>query len=273
MFEHPGEFVTFRPAPFLPGVELYTARLIEHAFSAHVHEGFSVGVIASGVERFKYRGSGHIADPATLVLLNPDEPHTGEAASEGGWRYHMVYLQPAAMSAIAGPQVYFPQATIKDAALAQALSSAFIRMWQADEPLAAQTALTDAILGIAERHGRHARRVADPAALRFDRVVDYIEAHLDHALDLEQLAAIAGLSMHHFARAFANHFHLSPHRYVQARRVLRAKQLLAGAQRPLDVALDAGFTDQSHLTRWFRQAYGVTPAEYQAQIGTRPARR
>ena len=46
-----------------------------------------------------------------------------------------------------------------------------------------------------ERHGRHARRVADPAALRFDRVVDYIEAHLDHALDLEQLAAIAGLSM------------------------------------------------------------------------------
>ncbi|MBT0960908.1 AraC family transcriptional regulator [Denitromonas iodatirespirans] len=270
MFDHPGEFVTFRPAPFLPGVELYNARLIEHAFSAHVHEGFSVGVIASGVERFHYRGSGHIADPATLVLLNPDEPHTGEAADEGGWHYHMVYLQPAAMSAIAGPQVYFPQAAVKDAALSQMLAIAFRRMWQADEPIAAQTALTDAIATIAERHGRHARPASDVAMQRFDRVVDYIEAHLDQALDLERLAAVAGLSMHHFARAFAAHFHLSPHRYVQARRVLRAKQGLAGAQRPLAVALDAGFTDQSHLTRWFRQAYGVTPAEYQQQIGTRP---
>ena len=129
-----------------------------------------------------------------------------------------------------------PGGALQALAMAQASSSAVIRMGQAGAPLAAQTALTDAILGIAERHGRHARRVADPAALRFDRVVDYIEAHLDQALDLEQLALIAGLSMHHFARAFARHFHLSPHRYVQARRVLRAKQLLAGAQRPLDVA-------------------------------------
>jgi AraC-like DNA-binding protein len=273
MFEHPAEYVTFRPAPFLPGVELYTARLVEHAFSAHVHEGYSIGVIASGVERFRYRGATHLADPATLVLLNPDEPHTGEAAIEGGWRYHLVYLQPAAMAALAGPDIWFPRPTVKDATAAQALASAFTRMWQAREPIAAQSALTEAVTAIARRHGRHARPERALAAARFEPVVDYIEAHLEQPIDLARLAAVAGMSMHHFARAFAAQFHLSPHRYVQARRVLRAKQLLCGAARPTDVALEAGFTDQSHLTRWFRQAYGVTPAQYQAQIGTRPPRR
>ena len=53
MFQHPSEFVTFKASPHLPGVELYSARLVNHSFAPHVHDGYSLGAIEAGVERFR----------------------------------------------------------------------------------------------------------------------------------------------------------------------------------------------------------------------------
>ncbi|MFN3986623.1 MAG: AraC family ligand binding domain-containing protein [Rhodocyclaceae bacterium] len=268
MFKHPNEFVRFATVPDLPGVELYSARLVDHAFSPHVHETWSIGVIEAGVERFRYRGGAHLADAGTLVFLNPDEPHTGEAGATGGWRYRMLYLDANAFSPLLGRSAYFPVPTVRDPQAARRLATALTRIEQADEPLAAQQALLDLIDDVVVRHAQacEVRAPADGRA-RFRQLLEYIEAHLDQPLDLGRLAGLSGLSMHHFARSFAAAMHLSPHRYVQARRLLRAKHLLAARRPASEVAAEVGLTDQSHLTRWFRQTYGVTPAQYQAQLG------
>ena len=103
------------------------------------------------------------------------------------------------------------------------------------------------------------------------RVLDYIEGNLDQNIGIDALAAEAGLSMFHFVRAFSAAFHVTPHQYLQARRAAHAKSLLAQRVTPSEAAAAAGLTDQSHLNRWFKRTYGVTPAQYQQQIGTRPA--
>jgi AraC-like DNA-binding protein len=100
-----------------------------------------------------------------------------------------------------------------------------------------------------------------PGALR--RVRMYIEEHLVERIRLADLAAVAGLSVYHFAREFKRTVGLSPHSYVTRRRVEGAQEMLASTDRPLsDVALACGFFDQSHLARHFREFAGVTPAEY-----------
>jgi AraC-like DNA-binding protein len=104
-----------------------------------------------------------------------------------------------------------------------------------------------------------------------NRVLDCIESQLDQTLGVETLAAEAGLSVFHFVRTFSGMFHATPHQYLQARRAARAKSLLAQRATPSDTAAAVGLTDQSHLNRWFKRTYGVTPAQYQQQIGTRPA--
>jgi AraC family transcriptional regulator len=95
-------------------------------------------------------------------------------------------------------------------------------------------------------------------------VVAYIEEHLDAGPSLEQMAAVARVSVCHFARQFKAATGLPPHQYVVARRVERAKQLLqARAELPLaEVAARAGFSDQSQLTRHFKRIVGVTPGQF-----------
>ena len=104
-----------------------------------------------------------------------------------------------------------------------------------------------------------------PRALRSVR--EFIEAHLEETITIQSLAATAGLSMYHFARAFKQSEGVAPHHYLVRRRVRRAQNLLATTDLPLsEIALAAGFADQSHCARRFREHVGVTPSSYRWSV-------
>ena len=95
----------------------------------------------------------------------------------------------------------------------------------------------------------------------------YIEEHLHQDVSLFELAALAGLTRFHFARAFTAAVGQSPHRHVSARRLERAKELLSDADRALvDIALALRFSCQANFTRAFRRATGQTPAQYRRSL-------
>jgi AraC family transcriptional regulator len=105
------------------------------------------------------------------------------------------------------------------------------------------------------------------SAERLRRVREYIEAHLDDELSLTVLADIACLSPYHFSRSFKEAAGVGPQRYVIQRRLERAKTLLQQTHEPLaQIAQEAGFADQSHLTSIFRREIGVTPARFRAAL-------
>jgi AraC family transcriptional regulator len=105
---------------------------------------------------------------------------------------------------------------------------------------------------------------------RLSRVVDYIEANLEGDLTVDGMASIACLSRYHFSRAFRQTVGQSPHRYVSAKRLQRAKTLLREADRSLvDIALALSFSCQANFTRAFRQATGQTPGQYRRTLGSR----
>ena len=99
---------------------------------------------------------------------------------------------------------------------------------------------------------------------RLRAVVDYIEAHLDAGLTLEQLAEVARVSPFHFARQFKAATGLPPYQYVITRRVDRAKQLMyEGIDLSLaEVAAHVGFSDQSQFSHHFKRVLGVTPGQF-----------
>lgn len=105
----------------------------------------------------------------------------------------------------------------------------------------------------------------------FDRttithLVNYIDEHLRVTPSLASLAMLTGLSPSHFAKKFRHSTGLSPHRFVNRRRVARSLALLRGDSHSLaDVALELGFSSQSHFTRLFSLLSGMTPARYRKQ--------
>jgi AraC family transcriptional regulator len=111
------------------------------------------------------------------------------------------------------------------------------------------------------RRRPHLRGGLAPAALR--RVEVFVEANLEHSIRLHDLAARAGLSLHHFARAFRTSTGVTPREFVEQRRFERARSLIDEGQRSLaDIAVICGFGTQSRLTTVFRRRTGFTPAEF-----------
>jgi AraC-like DNA-binding protein len=105
-----------------------------------------------------------------------------------------------------------------------------------------------------------ARGGLSPAVTR--RVCDYIEGHLDEKIRLDGLAALAGLSTDHFARAFHQSLGLPPHKYLLRRRLEQVEHMLRETHAPLsEIALVTGFSDQSHLARHFRRWAGLSPRQ------------
>jgi AraC-like DNA-binding protein len=95
------------------------------------------------------------------------------------------------------------------------------------------------------------------------RTREYAQSHLNESIDLSMLAAVAGLSMHHFAREFKQSTGVTPHHYLIQKRIERAQQMLAQTDLSLaEIAYAVGFSDQGHLARHFRALLGTTPREF-----------
>lgn len=102
------------------------------------------------------------------------------------------------------------------------------------------------------------------SASRRARVVEYVDENLHLPVSLADLAGAASMSVFHFSRSFRKAVGLTPLQYLSHRRVVRAKRLLLrDADAPLaTVALEAGFSGQSHLSTVFKAATGLTPGAF-----------
>jgi AraC-like DNA-binding protein len=265
------ESATFWHARDLGDLELLRASYVTHSYSPHTHEGFALGVIEWGAERFSYRHDTHVAPQGAVVLINPGEVHTGAAAIPEGWRYRMIYpevgwLQRAA-SQLTGrerPIPYFADPVVFDSTLASALLKMHAALELSPDPLERELLLLGVLAAFVARHADtlHLSREVKPEPDLARRVRAYLEEHLAEPVSLAHLAADTRVSAYHLLRVFRMATGMPPHTYLTQMRVDRARRLLAQGLPPATVAPLVGFYDQSHLTRHFKRVVGVPPARY-----------
>jgi AraC family transcriptional regulator len=128
-------------------------------------------------------------------------------------------------------------------------------------------ALAVQMLGLAGDPPKPPARLS-PSQLK--RVLTHIDENLDQPLTLERLSRVAGVSSSHLRTWFKVAMGLTVHRYVQRRRVERARfLLLQGQLAASQVALEVGFAHQSHLARWMRRELGCTPRDLRRTVANR----
>ena len=250
----------------LPGVELFKARFTTYAFDRHFHEDWAVGVIEAGAQAFRHGGAEHVAPVGAMITVNPGEVHDGRSAGPGGYRYRMAYLDAEELARVLGRRPgHFAAPVTVDAAVAPLLDRALTLADAGDDPLAAQSLFTRAVAALFERHAAPGAPGPEPRP-DLSGVLELMAERAAEPLTLEDLAAHAGLSRAYFLRAFKRRTGLTPHAWLMARRLEIARRALARGRGIAQAAADCGFTDQAHLTRRFKAAYGLTPGRYRSEV-------
>jgi len=229
------------------------------------------------VQCFHTRRALQVSTPGKAFLLEPEEVHDGDSATAEGFTYAMLYLprewvtdglESLGRKPPPGGELRFASTLTGDPRLVRTIADAFQALHAREFRMARHEAL-DALLALLAGHVDARPGLPDcPRRARAAR--DCLRDHLREDLGLDDLARAAGTDRFSLTRLFRKHFGLPPHAYLVQLRLCAARDLLGRGASPADVAADVGFADQSHLGRWFRRAYGLTPARYRARCTSVP---
>jgi AraC-like DNA-binding protein len=275
MMEDKQEQAKFWIAQDVGGVQLLSATYIKHIFPRHFHSTYVINVQESGVEEFYCRGASRLSPTGSIVLINPQEVHTGRAATGEPWVYRAIYPHPALLREVASqfgnrsPAFpYFRSPVVFDQQLARALSRLHRILETSREKLERQTTFVMTLAQLIMRHAENSLTAIRPVgaesrAIKIAR--EYIDAHYTGNPSLKELAAVVGLNPFYLVRVFRKEVGMPPHEYLTQVRVERAKKLLCEGMPIAEVALETGFVDQSHLTKRFKRLVGFTPKQFAKQ--------
>ncbi|MBI3515265.1 MAG: AraC family transcriptional regulator [Proteobacteria bacterium] len=255
-----------RTAPAQPGIERLEAFFVGRGYDPHRHDTYAIGLTLDGVQSFDYRGMTEHSRPRHAVVLHPDERHDGRAGTAAGFRYRLAYVEPRLIQAALGGQRALPfvrTPVTRDARLIAALAPALDDLDAPLEDLQRDQIVFDVATALAALD-RSVERAAGGAvcwrALEAARA--FLDANLERAVRAAELEAITGVNRFALARHFRAGLGTSPYRYLVMRRLDRVRRLMRSDVPLAEVAAASGFADQSHMTRQFKRAYGMSPGRW-----------
>ncbi|MEV0025459.1 AraC family transcriptional regulator [Streptomyces atroolivaceus] len=256
----------------LPGLDLLRARYVRHTFPRHSHEGYVLATVTSGVEEVGLPEGSVQAGPGTVIMINPEVPHTARAGVPEGWAYATLYPSAQVINGIAadltGPRgtVGFTGTGVSDPHAAHLITGVH-RAAEEGNALAADSVLRILVARLLDRHGsvQPARAAHSAGARDAARARAVLEERMDRPPTLEALAAELGTSPFALLRAFKKQYGMPPHTWLTDARVRCARRMLDAGTAPAEAAAAVGFTDQPHLNRHFTRIVGVPPGAYRRE--------
>jgi AraC-like DNA-binding protein len=223
--------------------------------------GLAVGAVGYQLHR---KSCTRIVRPGELVVLDPEHPHSGTQTCDGPWRGRLLVLPAALLWSTLDEIPPLLRTTIDDPVIeASELSRRFLELHHASQAGASRLHRECALLALLDELTPNVsadrQLFGDPAVTT---AVEYLRDSFLQTVDLDTLAAIAGTTRFRLLRRFRAEIGVTPHQFLVSVRVAHARRLLAVGTPISEVAANAGFADQSHLTRQFRRRLGLTPGRY-----------
>ena len=253
------------------GVEVARIHRSEHVFPRHTHEYYAIGLMEDGACYGVDGGATSMCvESGQVMLIGPGQVHSGNPASEGPVSYRMLYVDPLWMRRAANEladtelaATEFPRMVARDRAMYAALHRAALIVEAGAEPLRKQSAMVGSFARLLRMWGKvrdASPRGPEHRAVRLVR--EYLAAHIQDKVTLDELAGHAGLSRYYLLRVFKRETGMTPHSFHVQMRLSHAKGLMLAGTPLSEVALATGFTDQSHFSNAFRHYMGATPGQY-----------
>ena len=256
------------------GLECFRAANMVHHFRRHSHEGYTIGVIEEGFGDNRYRGSVFHLAPGKIVVMNPDEVHTGNVVSERPWSYRMFYINQETfrhMLPEGSVLPFFKGLCFKNDYWFDKIRTLHCLLEIGTDTLEQQTRAIQVLSSFARAHGKTPdpdEPGKEPRAV--GRIKDFIDANFQQNVSIDDLVELTQLSRAYLIRSFQRSVGIPPYTYLIQALIKQAKKLLARRVPVAQVAYEMGFADQSHLTRLFKSITGITPKQF--AVGHYPSR-
>ncbi|MDI3399274.1 AraC family transcriptional regulator [Pseudomonas sp. V88_4] len=254
--------------PFIEARAIADGR--EVCYSRHSHAHFSIGAITAGRSTYVHEQSSFEVAAGTVVLMNPGDVHACNPIDDQPWSYLMLYVETPWLTDLQHQLGFsaelefrrFSDTHLNDARLFRDLNALYtVLVDDQQDVLRKQSAAVEFFSELQLRLNPIEQPIREPN-FKLERAADFIRQHCTDLLGLDDICAAAELSPSYLIRAFKQHFGMTPHAFLVNQRIQFARERLRRGQLIADVALEAGFADQAHFQRAFKQHLAATPGQY-----------
>ena len=248
----------FREIPGLEGVTALRHHGPPPTGTRHRHDSLCLGAVLAGERTVVVDNASHTAVAGEVLVLGPGLVHA--CADKGESRYVMVSVDPTWFARLGLAPFVARQPVLDDPALFGRITGLAAMADESGSPLEREAALLALLEPLSGGDGDGSDEPPEPERVRTVR--ERLESGFAEDIRLDELAGLAGCSPCRLNRTFCAVVGMPPHEYQSMLRVREVKRLLRENVSLAEAALQAGFSDQSHMTRRFRQFMGMTPGTF-----------
>ncbi len=250
-------------------IEAYRFKGIMQKFPAHFHEYYVIGFIEEGQRHLICQGKEYIINPGDLLLFNPYDTHSCEQIDGKTLDYRCINVTPDVMKKavfdINGSESLprFNSNVVQASEVVSSLKELHLQILNGEHEFKKEELFLYLLEELMHDHSNLSSfSSAADTSDEIKTICSYLEENYKKKITLDELSQLIGWSKYRLLRSFIKQKGISPYSYLETIRINQAKKLLEQGKKPIDVSFLTGFSDQSHLTKFFKSQVGLTPKQY-----------
>lgn len=249
-------------------IEAYRFEGIVQPFPNHFHEHYVIGFVEDGERTLSCRNKEYSIGKGNVILFNPGDNHACVQNDDGTFDYRGFNISKGVMldlaEEITGRRELpgFSENVICDDEITCYLRPLHEMVMRGASDFAKEESLLFLISSLVQNYGQPFESCVSKCRQEIEKACEFMRRHYHERICLEQICRYAGLSKSTLLRAFTKSKGITPYRYLETIRINEAKTLLEKGIQPMEAAIQAGFTDQSHFTNYFSRFIGLAPGVY-----------
>lgn len=250
-------------------IEAYHFHGIMQKFPNHFHEYYVIGFIESGQRKMSCKNKEYIINSGDLIFFNPFENHACEQIDKETLDYRCLHIELEVMQKvvkeITGKEdtPIFTDPVVFGSEYAPMLRHLHEIIMDEVSDFEKEETFYFLIDQLLEQYGEMAKvNQLNKTEQKVARVCRFIDTHYAEPISLTELVEVSDMNKYTLLRSFTRIRGITPYRYLQTVRINEAKKLLGLGMKPLEVAMQTGFVDQSHFSKFFTDFIGLPPGQY-----------
>jgi AraC-type DNA-binding domain-containing proteins len=250
-------------------IEAYHFEGIMQKFPNHFHEYYVLGFVESGHRFLTCKNMEYTINAGDLLLFNPLDNHTCEQVDDRALDWRCINIEKDVMGRMAAEitgrdylPIFAPTVVCQSDAV-PALKDLHDMIMNERKDFRKEEVFYFLIEQLISDYTEPVPETFIRVSREIQAACDYMENNYTETITLGDLSRVSGLNKYTMLRNFTMQRGITPYQYLSTIRVNKAKKLLESGISPMEAALQSGFTDQSHFTRFFKNFIGLTPKLYQ----------